>query len=339
MRDNVGDAWLLRGLRAVAGAAPTAMTDEDQPAGAMTLDRTGGHCWTPLATGAEIQRARARAAVVVLTVLGACARDTAVDFTITMERGGHTRTAQVHLPPAVDGGAPLPVAFNFHGYSATGQQQADYSALNTKADELGFATVHPNGVHRSWNGGACCGRAQGQDVDDVGFVDALLEELPRHFPVDQRRVYATGMSNGAFLSYRLACERANRFAAIVTVAGVNGMASCAPSRPVPLLHFHGTEDRLVDYQGTTFVGVRASVEQWPGRMGCTTAARETFRQGDAVCETFDPCNGGAEATLCTIEEGGHTWPGAAYVPGLGRVTQELDASRQALEFFARFALP
>jgi polyhydroxybutyrate depolymerase len=113
-------------------------------------------------------------------------------------------------------------------------------------------------------------------------------------------------------------------------------------RAVPVLAFHGTKDQLVDYNGDGpwgFRGARENVEHWPGRLGCEASFEQTFQQGDATCEKLPACNGGAEANLCTLEGGGHTWPGAAWFPGLGKVSHDLDATDRMLDFFEGHGMP
>ncbi|RKH51235.1 alpha/beta hydrolase family esterase, partial [Corallococcus llansteffanensis] len=168
---------------------------------------------------------------------------TAGTYDWTVEHGGRTRNYRVHVPPGYDATKPTPVVLSFHGFGATEQDQELLSNLSRLGDTEGFISVYPRGLNfpevlgrgdadsRSWNGVACCGPAQAFNVDDVGFVDALLADLDARVCTDPRRVFASGMSNGAFFSYRLACERAQRIAAIAPVAGMEGSVACAPSRP------------------------------------------------------------------------------------------------------------
>ena len=126
----------------------------------------------------------------------------------------------------------------------------------------GFIAVHPKGGGNTWNAGLCCGEAMTAKVDDVGFVAAMLDELEARFCVDTDRVFACRLSNGGFISHRLACELSERIAAIAPVAGTNVTSPCAPSQPVSVIHFHGTADTLVPYNG--FAGGFASRRQHHG---------------------------------------------------------------------------
>lgn len=270
----------------------------------------------------------------------ACGQRGPRDFELTLQHGGMERTAWVHLPLQVDGSGLLPVIFNFHGYQTSGRSQQRRSGLNAAAETRGFVTVHPEGAHRAWNGGSCCGRAQAENVDDVGFVGELLRQLAARVDVDPQRVFAMGLSNGAFLAYRLGCERPETFAAVMVVAGLNVTAGCFPGRPVPLLHLHGADDPVVPYNGRDSMGfmrVRDSVEHWPGRGGCTAGWERAPPQGDTTCETLATCSGGAVATLCTIAGGGHNWPGEPPQPGLGHVSHDISATGMALDFFEAHA--
>src|SRR5262249_41276708 len=153
-----------------------------------------------------------------------------------------------------DGTRPFPVVLAFHGGGSNAGQMVRFSGLNDKADQAGFLVVYPNGTGRleqalTWNGGNCCGYAMLNKVDDGAFVRALLDDLGKVAKVDAKRVYATGMSNGAILAYRLASELSDRIAAIAPVSGPMGTEKCNPTRPVPVLHFHGTDDDFAPFKG------------------------------------------------------------------------------------------
>ncbi len=302
---------------------------------------------------------------VLAVMLSACAgahahcliSDAPCTGTGTLEQGGRTRTFQYHLPPRVKPQAPLVVSL--HGRLGQGRSQAKLTGFDAVADASGFIVVYPDGVDRSWADGRGTTPADRQGVDDVGFLTALVDHFIEQFGADRRRVYATGMSNGAMMSYRLACERADRFAAIGPVAGLmaqNLSASCSPSRPVPVISFVGTEDPLMPFQGGPVSGDRGPVlsetearARWATFNGCEgspTVTQEPDRApGDGTRirrEALGPCRAGSEVVFYVVEGGGHTWPGGAqYLPRgiIGRTSQELDASRTLWEFFQRFQLP
>lgn len=256
--------------------------------------------------------------------------------------GGVERVYRVHIPRSYDPTRPAMVVLNFHGYLSNEAQQADWSNLNEASDTRGFIAVHPRGIDSSWNAGLCCGNARTRNVDDVGFVRAMLDALPRELCVDPRRVFATGFSNGGFFSHRLACELSDRIAAIAPVSGVMGMPTCAPPRPVPVLHFHGDADIVVPYGGSAIFGyqsVNDSMRGWVTRDGCGAAGTQILQRGDARCVSFAGCAGGAEAILCTLAGGGHTWPGGDVSALGGRTSRDLDATTYLLDFFERHPMP
>lgn len=252
----------------------------------------------------------------------------------TLTHDGRERAFFVHLPAGYDPSDRTPVVLGLHGRNSDPQQQMLVSAMNQKADAEGFIAVHPEGVGATWNGGLCCGEAMSEDVDDVGFVRALLDRLAAELCVDEDRVFATGLSNGGFMSHRLACELADRIAAVAPVAGPNGTLPCEPSRPVPVLHFHGTDDRIVPYDG--FAGqlaVRPTMTDWAERNGCGSTSRVYLERGDVTCEEWTGCDAGATVRLCTIEGGGHQWPGGTSIPFLGNNTNDISATDAMWDFF------
>ncbi|MEZ4364904.1 MAG: PHB depolymerase family esterase [Kofleriaceae bacterium] len=266
------------------------------------------------------------------------------DAVWTIAHGGRERTVRVHVPASYVPSQATPLWLNFHGYAMNAEWQAEVTALEQRAETYGAIVVHPEGTGaiKGWNAGACCGSATLTDVDDVGFVEALLDRLEDELCVDGDRVFASGFSNGGFLSHRLACELAPRIAAIATVSGVMGIDDCAPARPVPVLSFHGTSDLTVPYEGSWVFGFRSeedSIAGWVERNGCTGAAIETYAMGDARCVTRGNCTAGADVGLCTIDGGGHQWPGGEAIPASGKVSHDLDASDAIWAFFAAHPRP
>jgi polyhydroxybutyrate depolymerase len=261
----------------------------------------------------------------------------------TLDHDGMAREYWLHLPA----GHPLrhlPLVFDFHGFTSSGRQQAALTGFEAKADAEGFLVVHPEGtgLPTSWNAGSCCGAAVLGDVDDVGFVRAMIERISSGLDVDPHRIYSTGFSNGGYLTHRLGCEEASVFAAGAPVSGVLGMDSCAPSRPFPVLAFHGTADGVVLYDGGGWGGgdsVQDTMDGWAARNGCGATTHVTFEQGDVTCARYDACPEGADVELCTIEGGGHTWPGGTDMPLLGKTTHDLSATDAMWAFFAAHPLP
>lgn len=274
--------------------------------------------------------------------------------TRSLRVGGRKRTYHVHVPPAYDPHKPTPVVVALHGATMNGPLMASFSGLDAKADEAGFLAVYPNGTGRwwsySWNAGDCCGPAVREGVDDVAFIDALLDDLAAAYNVDPRRVHAAGMSNGAMMAYRLASELSGRIAAVAAVAGTMATDGCGPRRPVPVLHVHGTEDDHVPFAGgvgrKSVTGhphrsVEHSIRAWVRANGCreepaVEVLPDRTRDGTRVTVKTYGGEGGAEVVLVAVDGGGHTWPGRH--PGtkvLGRATMNVSANDLIWGFFRR----
>jgi len=265
-----------------------------------------------------------------------------LDSTWTIVSSGIDRTANVHVPANYDPTKPTPVVLNFHGFTSNAAEEALLSGMNDKADKEGFVVVYPEGLNSSWNAGACCGVSAQSGVADVQFVSDLIDSLEVQICVDAKRVFATGMSNGGFLSHRLGCELSDRIAAIAPVAGVLGIPQCDPKRAVPVMHFHGTLDPLVPWNGDPALGfppVPDTFAGWATRDGCTGDPTSTYDKGDAHCATYETCSAGATVTLCTIDNGGHTWPGGLPVPALGNTSTDISATDEMWTFFRKHPLP
>jgi polyhydroxybutyrate depolymerase len=268
------------------------------------------------------------------------------DLTWTIESGGLPRVANVHIPEGYDPTVGTPLVLNIHGFTSDAVEEALLTNMTPKADAENFVVVYPYGTgvpgELSWNAGACCGTAAATNVNDIGFVSDLIDYAEQQLCIDPSRVFATGMSNGGFLSHTIGCELADRVAAIAPVAGVDGMPTCTPSRPVPVMHFHGTADPLVPWNGDAllgFISVPDSIAGWAQRDGCTGSPVQTYANGNSTCATYQQCAGGADVTLCTIAGGGHTWPGGLPVPVLGMTTTDISATDAMWTFFQAHPLP
>lgn len=268
-------------------------------------------------------------------------------FAITVPHDGLLRTALIHVPESYDPASGTMLVLDFHGFTSADWQESLLTGMSDEADERGFIVAYPQGVATSWNAGACCGTAWTDAVDDVGFVDALLDRLERDYCIDPRRVYATGMSNGGFFSHRLACEKSDRFAAVAPVAGVLGMDRCTPPRAMPIWQFHGTEDLLVPYEGgvptmddlgvLAFRSVEETLAHWAAQNSCTGDPTTFYANGEVTCVEWQGC--AAPTRLCTVDGGGHTWPGGLAVPFLGHTTDDIDATEAMLDFFEQNPRP
>lgn len=270
----------------------------------------------------------------------------------SIQYGGVTREYMLYIPAAYSAsGNKVPLVFNFHGYTSRNLDQLFYSNFTSIADTANFIMCLPNGTfdqagNRFWNVGFF-----NSNVDDVGFVTALLDTLYQKYNIDKRRVYSTGMSNGGFMSHRLACERSDRFAAIASVAGSmtpSRLQACQPGRPFPVMEIHGNADAVVPYNGTTTPTPMASVNDvmrfWTTNNGCTIAPVFTAMPNISTTDlctaeryVYPSCNFATEVVLFKIINGEHTWPGASF--NIGVTNMDINASLEIWRFFNKYRHP
>lgn len=266
------------------------------------------------------------------------------------------RKVLVHVPATLDPAQPAPLVLALHGGGGHAEFMADdaHYALQKKADEAGFIVAFPNGYSKlpgekfaTWNAGGCCGDARDRGVDDVAFARAVVAAVQARWRVDAARVFATGMSNGGMMSHRLACEAADVFRAVASVAGTDATDRCTPSRPISVLHIHARDDTHVLFDGgagpgafrdtskvMNFVSVPETVARWVARDRCSGPTRRTLDVPGAFCEVHAGCADGREVQLCVTETGGHSWPGAPTVRrGKPGASTALDANDVIWRFF------
>jgi polyhydroxybutyrate depolymerase len=275
-----------------------------------------------------------------LATSGTTARHLTVD--------GVDRQYLLSIPDGYDGSHAAPLVLDFHGLGSNMQEQSVYSQLSAQGGTRGYVVITPDGqgdVLRRWS------------IDpnaaanpDVQFVKAMLADTQRALCIDPRRVYATGISNGAIFSTVLACALPGRFAAIAPVAGVNGAPACRSGTPrVNVLAFHGTGDPIVPFDGGDyFSGVDAThnskaqaqpvddaVAAWAAFDGCGSPATEESVAQDVQHVTYPRCPQNGDVELYRVIGGGHTWPGAVAVrlQRLGSTTSSIDATKLMLAFF------
>jgi polyhydroxybutyrate depolymerase len=264
----------------------------------------------------------------------------------TITHDNIARNYRLTIPSAYDGSSDLPLVFNFHGYGSNAAQQQFYSAMDVIADTANFFVCYPNGIGTAWN----VGWDFGSTADDVGFVSSLIDHLAENYSINTERVYACGMSNGGFMSYRLACELNDRIAAVASVTGSivpDFLSSCNPGEPVPALSIHGTADDVVPYEGQ--VNLSTDVDSvaafWASNNGCdpvpTVEQLPDIDTEDASTVTrisYNDCDNEEISLLFRINGGGHTWPGA-FISFPGSVTnQDINASHEIWTFFNRYTL-
>lgn len=275
------------------------------------------------------------------------------DPVLTLTSSNLLRTSLMHVPNSYDPTKGTMLILNFHGFSSDALQQIIFARMNPSADKHNFIVVYPQGVARSWNAGDCCGTAWTDSVDDVRFTKDLLAKIQKDWCIDPKRIYATGFSNGGFLSHRLACEMADVFAAVAPVSGVMGLDpnACKPARPIPVIDFHGTSDPVVPYNGGTpiipidlgpilkFRSVSETIEMWKKKDGCLGIGSTIYKQGDATCTQYASCSAGVEVVHCKLDGDGHTWPGGVPIPVLGATSNDISATETMVSFFKAHPMP
>jgi polyhydroxybutyrate depolymerase len=274
------------------------------------------------------------------------------DYRFTLNHQGLERAYRVHVPASYAPAAKAsPMVMAFHGGGGNMDIQADdaYYGLITQSERSGYVIVFPNGYSRlrsgklaTWNAGICCGKARDENIDDVGLVRAVLADVQQRLHIDPARIYATGMSNGGMFSYRLACEMADTFQAIASVAGTDGTLNCQPSKPIPVLHIHARDDDRVLFNGGSgsasnthadFVSVPDTVAKWVKQNACNAAPKRVLEVPGAYCEAYSGCAGGAAVKLCVTETGGHSWPGGTKPRGGQAGSTAISANEMMWAFF------
>lgn len=264
---------------------------------------------------------------------------------------GDQREYVAYLPKA-GSSVPLPVIFGFHAGFGTAESFENSSRLHLTARATEYITIYPQGYRRSWNAGACCGQAFKSQVNDIKFVQTILADIATLRTLDRRRIFATGFSTGAQMSYRVACDLSQDFAAVAPVgAPLNpGPAGCHPTRPVPILHIHGLRDTVAPFAGGvgaiaeagTLPSIDKSISFWVEFNGCKKTDLENLIAG-AKCVEHAGCRANAAVVLCTIDKLGHNWPGNTYSALLERTmgpsVPDIDATDAVIDFFFRHPMP
>jgi polyhydroxybutyrate depolymerase len=297
-------------------------------------------------------------------------------YVFTLRFGGTTRGYRLHVPPAAAAGRSLPLVLNLHGATQNGFLQEAQSGMDASSDRDGYLVAYPDGTRIAtkldpdpvakdaqygFNAGACCGLPSTKHTDDVEFLVAVIANAASRTPVDLRRVYVTGMSNGGMMAYAMAAEASTYVAAIASVEGQVELADVHPTRPVPTLEFHSIDDPVARFNGTPNAdprlrfSVMAGIDQWIAADGCATAPHTASPiKGAGVSAgltatlvTYGGCTAGTEVALWRLTGSGHVWPGAPFntgprstwiLDGVGRGTTIIDANEQMWRFFRRFAL-
>ena len=271
------------------------------------------------------------------------------DYRFSFVHDGITREYLVHVPKSYRGAA-TPMLVALHGGGGDADFQADDSKykLISKSEQAGFIAVFPNGYSRfpsgalaTWNAGACCGAAQKNDIDDVGFIREVIHRVERQARIDPHKVFATGMSNGAMMSWRLACE-APEIRAIAPVEGTDNSAQCNPSHPVAVIQFHAADDPNVPFNGgvgvgpshTDYTSVPESQRKWISFDHASQSTTRVLTVPGAHCDLHPAGRSGAPVELCVTDTGGHSWPGGGTQQGRKQPSMAISANDLMWNFFS-----
>ena len=294
------------------------------------------------------------AAALLVTVLaaGSASLGAERDVAGTIVSGDRTRTWILHVPPGVDPAKPAALVIALHGGGGAAEGFERVTHLSELADSQKFLLASPNGTGPfrgqrvlTWNAGNCCGFALEQNVDDVAFLRAMVRRIREDWSVDPRRIFATGISNGAMMAYRMACEMADVVTGIAPVAGALNAHPCKPVRPVSVIAFHGTSDLHVLYEGgppvrradvrhpRSDMSVADAVAFWTERDGCPKMPKRGS-SGSIGRTVYGPCRENTAVEVVTVRGGGHAWPGGAkWAAWADEPTREISASKAMWEFF------
>lgn len=261
---------------------------------------------------------------------------------------GSEKRSFIVYQPKLPSTEKVPLMIVLHGGLGNASHMEKVTGMDQVADQGGFIVAYPNGTGgwfgrmenmRTWNAGNCCGWAVKTGADDVLFIKKIIHFMSVEYPVDENRVYVTGMSNGAMMAYRLACEIPECIAAIIPVSGTLALDSCDSAKDVPVLHIHGSEDKNVPLNGGKgtkgISGVsHASVFKTMDLMNSSRTpgpVRETREDGARILR-YENQDGG---TICLyiIEGKGHVWPGGSQDSG----NKAISASLKAWEFAKQFS--
>ncbi len=285
------------------------------------------------------------------------------DFRRDVTFGGDDRFYDVHVPASYRPGTAVPLVMVLHGGGGSPSAVRGITGMDRVADQNNFIVIYPAGTGErgrdtrlSWNILRSETYATANNKDDLGFIRAVLKDVQSQFSIDSKRIYATGISQGGMMCYRFACDPdlSGRIAAIAPVAAVMTVspADCKPSRAMPIIHFHGLEDKFIPYAGgigsrleridpVERPGVPETMKYWLAKNGAGASPRVRDRRGKADLEEFGQDGSPGEVILWKLEDGGHTWPGGeSGLPEMfiGKVNRDVSASDLVWKFFTRHSL-
>ncbi len=284
------------------------------------------------------------------TTAPGCSAGRSGSATVTPTIAGHPRTVIVHVPTGYTGTNLVPLVLNLHGSGSTAAAQEQFTGMDRTADDHGFIVAYPQalipeGSGFDWNvpGAPLLGgkAVPANAANDVAFLTQLVGVLDGSYCIDRARVYATGFSGGARTASQLACDASSTFAAVAPVSGLRHPTPCSPTRPVPLVSFHGTADPVDPYgghgQAYWTYSVPQAAQDWGKQNGCSSATSSQPAPG-VTHKQYTACQQGASVELYTIAGEGHEWPGGpalsqSLMRVLGPQTNDVDANSIIWAFF------
>ena len=277
------------------------------------------------------------------------ARDTAAPKKEIINFDEKIREYYVSLPK--DTSKPVPIIINFHCFLSHAMDQQGFSQMDNYAHQNGIGVIYPEGIKRSWN----VGKAILNDENDIGFVNALIDSVSLKYNIDSNRIYACGFSNGGTFSYELICGLSNKIAAFGSVGGnfsINENRLCNIDREIPLIHIHGTRDRLQKYNHSDgdFLSTIESVNYWANYNQFDIKVVENiedFHKKDGTTvekHTYSKNNSNTQVIHFKVVKGGHLWLGSPIADWLtlrlflGRNNHEINSSKEIVDFFLKYKL-
>ncbi len=287
------------------------------------------------------------------------------EYELAIDHGGLTRYYRAYVPKSYDKNKKTPLVIYVHGGGGSSASSKN-DGLYSYSDKYGFILLSPagTGVLKNmllvWNYGPYLigenivnrpNYATEHNIDDIGFFSKMIDDAESKFNIDKNKIYMTGISQGGMMSYRSACELSNRITAVAPVAPPASLANCNPSRPVPIMHIHGTADPCAPYNGgisegclgakkELFQSAQEMINSWLNTNSCLSKSSVAYQKGNATCIIYEQCGDDAEVEFCTIEGGGHTWPsGNQYLPKskIGPVSYDISFD-QIWEFFQKYSM-
>lgn len=278
-------------------------------------------------------------------------------YTLSISHNGMARYFKLYVPKTYNAEKPTPLVFSLHGGGgdmALKASERHYKQIST-SDRFGYIALIPNGfsIYKSgklatWNAGNCCGLSRDNKIDDVAFIRSLIERAKELLNIDASKIFASGMSNGGMMSYRLACEMSDTFKAIAAVAGTDNTVECNPKKPISILHIHAKNDDHVLYNGgigseaadvkyiTNFKSVAETMQKWAKFNKCNLNPVKIVEALGYRCEAYNGCANNVTVQLCTTETGGHSWPGGLPPRGTKDASfSGFSASVMNWEFFSK----